>query len=281
MSLPRTAPVVVGVNCSAASLAAVRTAAREAAMRSRPLRVVHAFAWPLYDASAGGQPYGVLRQQAAGLLDRAVAAARSAEPSVPVTGRLVDGWPARILLRESHGAALVVLGEDGLDNDPFLMVDSVVVRLVAHARCPVMVALGRARTAGPVVVGVDGSPASRLAVEFAFDEAARRHAPLTAVHAWEPETGPAGGAEAEQLLEETVRLWRDKYPEVETECRAVPGDPIGVLLHHSGNAQLLVIGPRGAGGRFCTLLGTAGQAVLRRCACPTIFVHASADVPHR
>src|SRR3712207_1642091 len=100
MSLPRTAPVVVGVNGSAASLAAVRTAAREAAMHSRPLRVVHAFSWPFHDVSAAGQPYGVLRQQAADLLDRAVAAARSAEPSVPVSGRVVDGLPSSVLLRE-------------------------------------------------------------------------------------------------------------------------------------------------------------------------------------
>ncbi|MEV1147848.1 universal stress protein, partial [Micromonospora sp. NPDC049799] len=50
MTIDTGAPVVVGVDGSAAALDAVRVAAREAAYRQRPLRVVHAFIWPLTGA---------------------------------------------------------------------------------------------------------------------------------------------------------------------------------------------------------------------------------------
>ncbi len=278
MSPARTAPVVVGVNGSAASLAAVRIAAREASLRQRPLRVVHAFSWPLYDTSAEGRPYDLLRQQAGDILDRALVAAGAAEGGVHVTGQLIDGLPAAALLRETRTAALLVVGDDGLGTAVCLPVDSVLVQLVARGRCPVMIASGRPRTTGPVLVGVDGSAAARLAVEFGFDEAARRHAPLLAVHVWDPDT-PGAEEAAEHLLAESVNPWRDKFPEVEVHCRPMPGEPADVLLQGSAAAQLLVMGPRGAGGGFRTLLGHAGQAVLHHVACPVIFVHATTDRP--
>ncbi|MEV4643566.1 universal stress protein [Saccharopolyspora sp. NPDC049357] len=60
-----------------------------------------------------------------------------------------------------------------------------------RARCPVAVIRDR-RTSfsvGPVVVGVDGSPSSRSALQFAFDAATARQADLVAIYAWRPESG--------------------------------------------------------------------------------------------
>lgn len=271
-STMHTAPVVVGVNGSAASRAAVRLAAREAAMRQRPLRVMHGFVWPFYDSSAPGRPYGQLRQQAAELLAGAVAAATTTEPGLSVTGQLVDQPATAALLRASRTAALLVLGAEDLADRIGLPVESVLVQLVARARCPVLVAGATQPTGGPVVVGVDGSPAAQLAVDFAFDEASRRRVPLVAVHAWE--SGDAGAAR--QLLDDAVDAWRHKHPTVQVDRQAVRGDVVDVLLDRAAGAQLLVIGPRGAGAGFRTLLGSAGQALLRRSRCPTVFVRAPA-----
>ncbi|HEX8629220.1 MAG TPA: universal stress protein [Catenuloplanes sp.] len=273
MGTMHTAPVVVGVNGTAASRAAVRLAAREAAMRQRPLRAVHAFVWPFYDSAAPERPYGLLRQQAADPLAGAVAAARTTEPGLPVSGHLVDQPATAALLRASRTAALLVLGAEDLADRIGLPVESVLVQLVARARCPVLVAGPTQPQGGPVVVGVDGSPAAQLAVDFAFDEATRRKVPLVAVHAWESGDQDA----ARRLLDDAVDAWRDKYAAVEVERQAVRGDVADVLLERALDAQLLVVGPRGAGAGFRTLLGSAGQALLRRSRCPTVFVRAPAQ----
>ena len=53
-----TRSVVVGVDGSESSLAAVDLAATEARLRGLPLRVVHAFMWPELGAPLGPSPYG-------------------------------------------------------------------------------------------------------------------------------------------------------------------------------------------------------------------------------
>ncbi len=68
-----------------------------------------------------------------------------------------------------------------------ILVGSTAVALVAHGHCPGAVIRGpKSEEAppahGPVVVGVDGSPASESALAMAFDEASLRAADLVAVH---------------------------------------------------------------------------------------------------
>lgn len=278
------APVVVGVNGSAVSLAAVRTAAREAAARGRALRVLHAFVWPYElsgdDRSAGATAYPMLRQQAGETLHRAVLAARAAEPTVTVHGRLVDESPTTALLRESRTAALLVIGEDGPAGRLGLPVDAVVVQVVARARCAVLVVCPQQRHSGEVVVGVDGSATAQLAVDWGFDEAARRGVPLVAAHAWEPDAQIGSAEAAQALLAEAVDPWRAKYPAVTVRLLPVRGEPAQELPRLAATAQLLVIGPRGSGGGLRTLLGTVSQAVLRRCAGATLVVHAAPGSGH-
>src|SRR5690606_30687080 len=61
---------------------------------------------------------------------------------------------------------------------------STTLTLSAHAHCPVVAVRGRDRPDAPVVVGVDGSELSNLALGCAFAQAARRDVPLVAVHAY-------------------------------------------------------------------------------------------------
>jgi nucleotide-binding universal stress UspA family protein len=203
-----TAPVVVGVNGTAAGLAAVRMAARESVARGQPLRVVHAFAWPGYGPAAGGVPYDELRHAAAEVLARAVTTATRSAPAARVSGYLVDGPAARVLLQQSRTAGLLVLGDDDPGATVRLPTDSVLVQAVARSRCPVLVARGVGRGDGPVVVGVDGSPAARVALRYAAAEAVRRHASLHVLHVYEPKEAdrdaaadPAAEAAARPVLD--------------------------------------------------------------------------------
>lgn len=258
------APVVVGVDGTESARRAVRLAAAEATLRRRPLRVVHALIWPMLRVAPGpprdGPRDGGLRRRAEAVVDAAVSEAARAAPAVTVSGEVVDGAPAVVLLRESRTAALVVVGHRGLRALSGLFVGSVAVQVSAQARCPVLVTLGdRQRDGGPVVVGVDGSALSDAAIGFALEEAAMRRAELIALHAG-------------NQLPPPVAAWRERYPQVAVTPRLVPGRPAPALVDESTRAQLVVTGSVGKGRLAGLVRGSVSQAVLRDSHCPLAIV---------
>jgi nucleotide-binding universal stress UspA family protein len=280
--------IVVGVDGSESSLDAVRLAAREAALRKRPLLAVHAFVWALMRVPVGphplGPPDGGLRHQAERLVSEAVEEARKAAPEVPVTARIVDGTVAPVLLAEARDAYMVVLGDRGLGGFSGLLVGSVTVQVAAHATCPVVVAKGERHPDGPVVVGVDGSTVSDRAVGFAFEEASLRDAPLVAIHTWQfpmpTEVGPLPldygqeiAAAEERVLSEAIAGWGEGFPDVAVTLRVHRGRPAEALVDESDRAQLVVVGARGRGGFTGLLLGSVSQAVLHHARCAVAIVH--------
>lgn len=286
------APVLVGVDGSAIALDAVRSAARSAALRQRPLRIVHAFIWPLMRVPVGPDPSGPatggLRHEAERYVAEAVAEAGKVAPDVPVTGAVVDGPPVPVLLDEARNAALLVLGNRGLGGFAGLLIGSVTVQVSARAQCPVLVARGEPRADGPVVVGVDGSECSTEAAGWAFDEAARRGSGLVAVHAWLYPVPVAPGdmlplvydldalaAEEERLLAESVAGFAERYPDVPVQRRLVRGSAAGALVEESRNAQLVVVGAHGRGALAGLLLGSVSHALLHHAHSPVLIV------PHR
>lgn len=285
------AAVVVGVDGSEPALRAVRLAAAEAVRRDRPLRVVHGFIWPLLrvavDPVAGGAPGGGLRHQAEELVARAVAEAEAAAPALRVTGEIIDGEAAAVLLGELPTATMIVLGDRGLGGFAALVVGSVAIQVAAYADCPVLVARGAERTAGPVVVGVDGSPLSRAAVEFAADEAALRGAPLHAVHAYtHPRSGGPGQmqplvydearlrGEEDKMLAASLDGLAERRPQLPVTREVRHGRPVHVLTEASRQAQLVVVGGQGRGELSGLLLGSVGQGVLHHADCPVAVVRA-------
>jgi nucleotide-binding universal stress UspA family protein len=282
--------VVVGVDGSACSLDAVDLAAREAVLRDLPLHVIYAYVWPYIDVPVGAAPVPLsddaLRDDAEQIVRQAVERARATAPAADVTGEAIIGPPTPTLVDQSRTASLVVIGDRGLGGFIGLLVGSVAVQLAAHARCPVLVARGRADPTGDVLVGVDGSSANEPAVGFAFEEAALRGVGLTALHAWthpvpaEPGEMPppvydAADVEVEQerVLAESLAGWRHKYPHVPVRCRPVRGHVRQVLIEATEQAQLVVVGSRGRGGFTGLLFGSVSQAVLHHSACPVAIVH--------
>jgi len=104
----RTKEILVGTDGTAASLAAVRWAAREAQRRRQPLRIVHAFDWEWQSArySAGTEYIDVARQIADAVAAAALEQARAIAPTVQVEPDTLIGNPAPQLLAAAEDAEL-------------------------------------------------------------------------------------------------------------------------------------------------------------------------------
>lgn len=289
-------PVVVGVDGSESSLAAVEAAAMEAHRRETELRLVHAFAWSeLYPFGplSLGLPGDASAEMTEPLLAEAEERAVAVAPAVNVARTVIMGSPMSVLEAQSHGAELVVVGSRGRGGFVRLLVGSTGVHLSAHAGCPVLVVRGRGEETGPVVLGADGSPAGVEAVDFAFTEAALRGVGIRAVHCWTgwdapmpppPDetmpyaTEPGTRAEYEKrVLAEAIAGRQEKFPEVSVERDVVHGGARETLIEASRSAQLLVVGARGRGGFTGQLLGSVSQAVLHHAHCPVAVVRGGGD----
>ncbi|CAM5541197.1 universal stress protein [Streptomyces griseomycini] len=266
--------VVVGVDGSAMSLTAVEAAAAAAARRGAELRVVH--------AEIPVKPRYMVPDPASGTLVREAAArAFDVAPEVAVSTAVVTGDVALVLEAESRAADLIVVGSRGTGGVAGLLLGSTPVSLAARSHCPVMTVRQEHRTssgAGPVVLGVDGSPDSDEAVDVAFTEAAQRRAELVAVHAWRPDRAPPGTApgSAAHLLARAIAGRADAHPDVTVRRDPVDGKAREVLLEASKAAQLLVVGTRGRGGLAGLLLGSVSQAMMTHAHCPVVTVRRTA-----
>ncbi|WP_258055618.1 universal stress protein [Streptomyces sp. Ru62] len=228
--------VVVGVDGSSSSHAAVVQAAREAERRGAELRVVHAFSWPV------GPMYAPLDTSPLNTLAHDAAQdARRVAPGVKVGEAVMIGGAVSVLVAESRAADLVVVGRRGIGGFVGMLLGSTAVSLAAHSRCPVLVVREEPDCSGPVVLAVDGSPEGEKAVEFAFAEAELRGAELVAVHAWLPDHAPAGtGVESpERLLGQAVAAGRaESHPDVTVRQEVLSGET------RSSGLRCFLRGPR-------------------------------------
>ena len=138
-----------------------------------------------------------------------------------------------------------------------------------------------------IVVGVDGSEASRAALRWAYDEAAHHNAALTAISTWNPPTLPMSppygslppeGYETEperaarELLERLTADLEPREPAVDVRISISKGNPAKVLIDMSQGADLLVVGSRGHGGFAGMLLGSVSHHVVAHAACPVVVL---------
>ena len=286
--------IVVGVDGSPASLTAARWAAREAGLRDLSLLLVHAFDIPVAGMLGYSIPTALtdgLYESGEQLLVDVAQELRQDHPDLEVASRLVRSDPRPVLVEASEGAVLTVVGTRGGGRIPEVILGSVALHSSAHGRSPVAVipagaAVDPARTqAGPVLLGVDGSRTSEAAVEFAFDEADRRGAPLRAVLVWD-DVALRGLARVDSLIEledqeehavlaESLAGWREKYPDVPVEQVVRRGRAAEALLRHDPATpapQLVVVGSRGRGGFTGLLLGSTSHALIGHSHWPVVVV---------
>jgi len=278
--------IVVGVDGSAASNAAVYWAAHEAAMRNVALTVVHmlrAFV-PTYPQMP--MPNGIaLWQEEDGrqVLEQAVKIAEEAvstDRTIAITSEMKCSPPVPTLVEMSDEAEMIVVGSTGRGAVERALLGSVSSGVVHSARCPVAVIrdeaswMPRSKRA-PVVVGIDCSPVSEIALAIAFDEASRRGVELTALHAWSDIAVYQlpwldWQAEAERSLAEYLAGWQERYPDVKVNRVVVLDHPGRALIDESQTAQLVVVGSHGRGGLTGMLLGSVGNAVVHSVCAPVI-----------
>lgn len=289
--------VVVGVDGSEPSLAALDWAIAEAADRQARLRVVHTYTWPMYreefDALPHGPEEGGLRTAAVEILANAVRRVRTTAPEVPVDSVLLTGPASRRLLAEAADADLLVVGSRGHGGFAGLLLGSVSGQVGTHALCPVVVVRSSTGDAGQwsgqVIVGVDDIDGSAGTVEFALDEAARLGTGLIVAHSMPPALtvsampGPAMLYDDTELVEsaelrfaEAVARWADKRPELSVNPHFSRRPAAWMLIEASAGAKLVVVGSRGRGGFTGLLLGSVSRQLLHHAACPVAVVPARA-----
>ncbi|WP_369369872.1 universal stress protein [Promicromonospora sp. Populi] len=290
MSDTAKSPVLVGVDGSVSATQAVQWAALEASRRGTSLSLVHVWtpvpAGVPHAATLGPYEDGLIEQGRQWLAEAATVA-QEAAPGIITSTKLINGSVAGRLIGRSASADLMVLGSRGLGGFTGLVVGSIAIAVATHGHCPVVVVRGAdpqsaPRQEGPVVVGVDGSPTSRAAIEFAFQAASLRKAPLVAVHAWSdlPVTTvwemTTSWQSIQQRESELLSQWlaesQARYPGVHVEQVVVRDGPAHILLDHSKSAQLVVVGSRGRGGFRGLLLGSTSQALIQHAACSVAVV---------
>ncbi|WP_030618120.1 universal stress protein [Streptomyces sclerotialus] len=293
-------PVVVGVDGSPDSERALHWAAEAARLRSAPLQVVHV--WPYVtsaraaDAEAGtGDP--VLEELRTKLAEG---------PELPeIEFRSLSGLTDVILPGLGDQAQLLVLGSRGRGGFASLLLGSNGMACAAHSAGPVVVvprpdrggtrpepADGhRPGTAhGRVTVGVDPTAeeaGDSSAIDFAFQEAARRGAALQVVAAYMwPMAVPVAfdyvvaydttqqeyeGALVKQVTEVLAR-YRERYPDVVVEASLRPADAAGQLVEESERSDLVVVGRHRRRLPVGRRLGAVAHAVLLHALCPIAVV---------
>ncbi|WP_037310017.1 universal stress protein [Amycolatopsis orientalis] len=285
---PTAGPIVVGVDGSTGSPAAVTWGLQAADRYGTSLTLVHALGLPDYYLGAVPPTDELLHKvRVRGETILREMTARLDDPAVDT--RLADEPAASALIEASGGARLVVLGTTEHSRFTALFGGSVTTALAGHARCPVVSVRGKTwdlpgARKRPVVVGIDGSAAAETALVAAFTEASARDAELIAVHAWEDVSasrsfGDSAGnygwsaftESARRMVAEQVAKFAGAHPEVTVRQVVVQEEPRQELLRWSVKAQLIVVGNRGRGGFRGLLLGSTGQTLVHRAACPVLI----------
>ncbi|HET8661372.1 MAG TPA: universal stress protein [Micromonosporaceae bacterium] len=269
--------VVAGVDSWPGSRAAVELAAGEAALRRMPLVLV-----ATGPAPTGPAPTGTATAGSDPVLAGAVRHACTGWPGLAVAALAARGEPVRCLVRESCGAALVVVGppSGALPHGLFCA------EVATHAWCPTLVVPPAARgpVEGPVLLGLTVSEPDEPTVAFAFEEASLRGARLIAVHVWSTVAGTAlhginpfaynlhqARSAADRLVADALAEWSRKFPDVDVERMPLyDGDPAQTLLDASARAGLVVVGAAARTGS--PLLGPVPRTMIQHAACPVAVV---------
>lgn len=296
---PPRGAILVGVDGSAAALSAVRWAARDAALRKVPLTLVHVVDAPLpewFEVAALSDLRQSGGHRARDFIGSAIKVAEESTGEcspVQIDSKVFHSATVPTLVGLSTEVDMVAVGYGGHGGKlARSILGSVSSALVHHAHCPVAVIrddeaiIGDAARA-PVLVGIDGSPASEAATAIAFEEASRRGVGLMALHAWtDPRVSASKGlrqdskwdaqlSEEEETLAERLAGWHERYPDVGVRRSIEIGDPARCLVDASERAQLIVVGSHGCGWFSGRLLGSVGAAVVNRAKIPVIVARQS------
>ncbi len=288
------ARVVVGWDGSDDARHAADWAAAEAQLHGAALVLVHAVETPDPAATAD-------LAAARGALAAAGSAVREGHAGLAVS-TIVTGPPAAASLLDSAGGALLtVVGGWGAGRAPGVPIGSVAFCVASTSQSPVAVVRPEHAwpTRRPVAVAMDGPVAPQGALDFAFAEADRRNVRLHVVHvrhdaaidgafpyqvvrdpvvpAAPAPRNPASTWEDRSALLLQLAPWQQRHPRVHVTPVILFGSPAATLLDYSHGTDLLVIGDAGRGVNSGLFLGSTGQTLLHRSACPVVVARSRRD----
>jgi nucleotide-binding universal stress UspA family protein len=296
--------ILVGVDGSANSAAALRWALAEAELRHH--HVTALFAWGYIPPGHAGDghtfdaDYGA--PEADAWLAAAIQAAVGPEAATGIDRRVVCDPPAKALLAAAIGAELVVVGARGIGGFRGLLLGSVSQHCLHHTTGPLAIVRAprssdadagehqtpEAQASGRIVVGIDGSSSSRRALRWAFEEARLRHAAVDVVHAWQPpyvvsspqvvpSPFPAVPAATEVVESHARALLNQVIDDEDLRHQPAPVERILIcdaaapaVLDMARGADLVVLGTRGLGGFPGLLLGSVTHHVAHHGRCPLV-----------
>ncbi|MER6581517.1 universal stress protein [Nonomuraea sp. NPDC001023] len=280
--------IMVGVDGSAPSDAALGWAADDAARTGAELHIVHALDRQPY--SVGRFPdfgqWNNLLLAASRVLERAEAAVRARQPSVPVHAEIVEGTPAAVLQDQARRADELVIGNRGLGGFAGALLGSVTMQVAGQVRCAVVVVRADPpERVGEIGVGIDDSDVCEPAIGYAFEQARLRGARLRLIHAWQVPVhafAPEIAYDVDEVRaaqREVVRTrtagWRERHPEVTVVEDVQSAHPVEALA--GAPCDLLVVGSRGRGAFGSLLLGSVSRGVLHHARCPVAVIRPADD----
>jgi nucleotide-binding universal stress UspA family protein len=241
--------LVVGVDGSDQSRAALRWAAALAGTARIGLGVVEVW--------SGGDPataHQTGEQVSAELAEYSRAALEGVTPEPQVGFEALHGGPAEALLKRVTADSGLVLGSRGRGGFLGLLLGSVSRACIEHARCPVMIVRQQEPpqlTGSSILVGHDGSPAARLALEWAVELSRLVPAKVMAAYIWQANASEVRPALHDRLVKDATKAIEGWAGEVspDVEPIEIEGEPRMELvrLAERHDAGLLVVGRRGKG----------------------------------
>ena len=140
MVSPQERRIVVGVDGSESSVRALTWAAQQAQLTGAVLEVVTTWEWPTSYGWGLVIPEGWSpTEDAQKVLDEAIEPVAGSHPGVTIRPTIIEGHPAPVLVKESEGAELLVVGSRGHGEFAGMLLGSVSEHCVTNARCPVLV----------------------------------------------------------------------------------------------------------------------------------------------
>jgi nucleotide-binding universal stress UspA family protein len=291
--------VLVGVDGSEGARTAVAWGLQEAQLRGGAVRLVTVWPeeqrLPVHDKGTGRPSVaGVERDARARMrVEAAEVAAAAGCDAVPVHAEVRYGQPAQQLVDTAASDGLLVVGSRGRGSLRGALLGSVSQQCAQYARGPVVVVRDDESTHGAVLwqgpasrvmVGVDGSAGSVVALRFAAAEARLRGGELHVVHAWLDSLSGYGGfpwarpattlrEQADTtLLESMHAAWQNGSAGVQVRAETIEGAEWDVLTEVAEAADLLVVGSRGRTGWSSLLLGSVGLRCITYAPCPVAVV---------
>lgn len=278
-------PVVVGVDGSSGSNAALRYAAQRAKEFGRPLKLIHVA--PTFIPAAGlgalGAPYLPQEFEEVGrmILDDALTVGRGLLPRGQVSGRLLSGPIVAELVAAAHRAYEVVLGADHMPLIARIAIGSAVSGVAAGSPVPVIVVpdfwSAQITHTQRIVVGIrDPAQVSAPLVRAAFQLAREQHCTLDFVHVWDlaPRYAsiidtladyPAWQAAVEHHIRRAIAPIHREFPDVAYVVTPTHGQPVPVLHERAAEAALLLLAREP---HHTAHFGHTGRTLLRTSQCP-------------